>query len=145
MTLNERIKNSVIVFYENNNNLMLKLKFDDINVDINYINEGLKLLEYHSRIIDTYSNEGKSVLNKLTLPSNITLNNIVLIFSNVLGTSKGCLSCGDRYKYDELIVIMQDNGQMRMQQYLLYKSGNVKYDDFKYSISNSNPKNYKIK
>lgn len=145
MTLNERIKNSTIIFYENNNHLMIKLKFDDINVDINYINEGLKLLEYHSRIIDIYSNEGKSALNKLKLPGNISLNNIVLIFSNILGTSKGCLSCGDRYKYDELIVLIQDSEQMKMQQYLLYKSGNVKYEDFKYNISNSNPKNYKIK
>ncbi len=146
MTLLERLKNSAIIFSANNNNdtnFMIKLVFDDINVDINYVNEGLKLLEYNSRIIDIYCNEGKNLLNKLKLPGNINIDNVVLIFSNVLGTSKGCLSCGDRYNYNELIVIIQDNGQIKLQQHLLYQSGNVKKDDFKYNIAD--PKFYKIK
>jgi len=143
MTLIERIKNSVIVFSENNNNLIIKLSFGDSNVDIHYVNEGLNLLEFNSRIIDTYSNEGKNVLHKLKLPSTIDVNNIVLIFSNILGIQKGCLSCGDRYHYNELIVIFQDNDQIKLQQHLLYQSGNVKSDDFKYNMSTA--KFYKLK
>lgn len=132
MTLIEKLKHSNIIFNHNNETLLLKVSFDDIFVNVEYLNVSLKLLEYDVRIIDNTSDEGKNALSKLNLTNT---NNVILICANVKGPRKGFFLCGGRYNYNELLVIIQDNGQIKMQQHLLYKSGNVNKDAFKFNMS----------
>ena len=135
MSLIERLHKSSIVFNEKAGKLILKISFDTILIDVKYLNFGLQLLEYDAHIIENKSDEGRDILSKLQL-QNQNSDNIILIFANIKGTRKGLFLCSGRYKYDELIVILQEDAQIKMQQHLLYKSSNVKNDKFKYNISN---------